>query len=123
MYDKALWNGVGFARTPGSREVLDRTTGKLVPCSSTTVCPMAVPVPPPANSTPDTPPLVNYAPGFGHGGFSGYINAKGEPAYKQAVYDFYSLVGSPAVTRKVLLHRITFSHYCLMCSEELFADM
>ena len=51
----------GAVITPGWKEVLDRATGKLVPCDATT-CPNAV-------------DGVNYAPFASFGGWSGAINA------------------------------------------------
>ena len=51
----------GATITPGWKQVLDRATGKLVPCDATT-CPNAV-------------DGVNYAPFASFGGWSGAINA------------------------------------------------
>ena len=58
----------GATITPGWKEVLDRSTGKLVACDATT-CPNAV-------------DGVNYAPFASFGGWSGAVNAavpEGEP--------------------------------------------
>ena len=51
----------GAMITPGWKQVLDRATGKLVPCDATT-CPNAV-------------DGVNYAPFASFGGWSGAVNA------------------------------------------------
>lgn len=70
---------VGAVILPGSKEVLDWTTGKLVPCDSKT-CPYAV------NG-------VNHAPFAAFGGWSGAINNKSK--VKDAAYAFLSYVSAP----------------------------
>ncbi len=70
--------------TPGWKEVLDRSTGKLVPCDATT-CPNAV-------------DGVNYAPFASFGGWSGAVNAASPKANQDAVYDFLSYMSSPAIS-------------------------
>jgi multiple sugar transport system substrate-binding protein len=70
----------GATITPGWKQVLDRTTGKLVPCDGTT-CPNAV-------------DGVNYAPFGSFGGWSGAVNAKSPSA--DATYDFLSYMSAPA---------------------------
>lgn len=72
----------GATITPGWKQVLDRATGKLVPCDATT-CPNAV------NG-------VNYAPFGSFGGWSGAINAKAPAAQQDAAYDFLSYMSAPA---------------------------
>jgi multiple sugar transport system substrate-binding protein len=72
----------GATITPGWKQVLDRSTGKLVPCDATT-CPNAV------NG-------VNYAPFGSFGGWSGAINAKSPAAQQDAAYDFLSYMSAPA---------------------------
>jgi len=67
---------------PGATEVLDRATGKLVPCDETT-CPYAV-------------DGVNYAPFASYGGWSGGINANADPLVKDATYAFFSYMCQPA---------------------------
>ena len=67
---------------PGSKQVLDRTTGKLVPCTAQN-CPHAV------NG-------VNHAPFASFGGWSGAVNAADDPKVKDAAYDFLSYVSQPA---------------------------
>jgi multiple sugar transport system substrate-binding protein len=72
----------GATITPGWKEVLDRTTGKLVPCDTTT-CPDAV-------------DGVNYAPFASFGGWSGAINAAvKDQAKKDAAFDFLSYMSAP----------------------------
>ena len=72
----------GATITPGWKEVLDRATGKLVPCDATT-CPNAV-------------DGVNYAPFASFGGWSGAINAQAPKKNQDAVYDFLSYMSAPA---------------------------
>jgi multiple sugar transport system substrate-binding protein len=75
-------NKVGSVILPGSKQVLDRATGKLVACTSTN-CPYAT------NG-------VNHAPFAAFGGWSGAINAADDPKVKDAAYDFLSYVSQPA---------------------------
>ena len=74
----------GATITPGWKQVLDRATGKLVPCDATT-CPNAV-------------DGVNYAPFASFGGWSGAINAASPKANQDAAYDFLSYMSSPAIS-------------------------
>jgi len=62
--------------------VLDRATGKLVPCDAKT-CPYAI-------------DGVNHAPYAAFGGWSGGINAKAKPKVKDAAYAFLSYMSQPA---------------------------
>jgi multiple sugar transport system substrate-binding protein len=72
----------GATITPGWKQVLDRATGKLVPCDATT-CPNAI-------------DGVNYAPFGSFGGWSGAVNAKAPKAQQDAAYDFLSYMSAPA---------------------------
>ena len=72
----------GATITPGWKEVLDRASGKLVPCDGTT-CPNAV-------------DGVNYAPFASFGGWSGAINAASPKENQDAAYDFLSYMSAPA---------------------------
>jgi multiple sugar transport system substrate-binding protein len=74
----------GATITPGWKQVLDRSSGKLVACDATT-CPNAV-------------DGVNYAPFASFGGWSGAINAKSPKDQQDAVYDFLSYMSSPAIS-------------------------
>ena len=74
----------GATITPGWKEVLDRATGKLVPCDATT-CPNAI-------------DGVNYAPFASFGGWSGAVNAASPKEQQDAVYDFLSYMSSPAIS-------------------------
>lgn len=71
----------GAVITPGYKEVLDRASGKLVPCDKTT-CPYAV-------------DGVNYAPFASFGGWSGGINAASPQKVKDAAYAFLSYMSQP----------------------------
>jgi multiple sugar transport system substrate-binding protein len=73
---------VGSVILPGSKQVLDRSTGKLVPCTSQN-CPYAI------NG-------INHGPFAAFGGWSGAINAADDPKVKDAAYDFLSYMSQPA---------------------------
>jgi multiple sugar transport system substrate-binding protein len=73
---------VGAVILPGSTKVLNRDTGKLVPCDKST-CPYAV-------------DGVNHAPFAAFGGWSGGINAKASQKVKDAAYAFLSFMSQPA---------------------------
>jgi len=73
---------VGAVILPGSTRVLDRDTGKLVPCSHQT-CPYAI------NG-------INHAPFAAFGGWSGGINAHANAKTKEAAYAFFSYMSQPA---------------------------
>ena len=67
---------IGAVIMPGSTEVLDPSTGKLVPCDANT-CPYAV-------------DGINFAPFAAFGGWTAAINKGSEDNVKQAAYDFLS---------------------------------
>ncbi len=73
---------VGSIITPGTKNVLDRGAGKLVPCDSNT-CPYAV-------------DGINHAPFAAFGGWSGAINKAAKPDVQKAAFAFFSSVSSPA---------------------------
>ncbi len=66
----------------GSKEVLDRATGKLVPVSK--------------ESAPNAVDGVNYAPFSAFGGWAGAINAKADQKKKDAAYAFLSYMNQAA---------------------------
>jgi multiple sugar transport system substrate-binding protein len=68
----------GAVILPGSTQVLDRATGKLVDCDDT-LCPYAV-------------DGINHAPFAAFGGWSGGINAAIDDKDKEATYAFFSYV-------------------------------
>ena len=68
--------------TPGWKQILDRSSGKLVACDATT-CPDAV-------------DGVNYAPFASFGGWSGAINAAAPKANQDAAFNFLSYMSAPA---------------------------
>ncbi len=72
---------VGSVISPGTKQVVDRASGKLVPCDATT-CPSAI------NG-------VNHAPFAAFGGWSGAINAAAKPDVQKAAFAFFSYVSSP----------------------------
>ncbi len=73
---------VGAVILPGSKQVLDRSTGQLVDCNST-ICPYAI------NG-------VNHAPFAAFGGWSGAINKAASAKVKDAAYAFLSYMSQPA---------------------------
>jgi len=73
---------IGVTILPGTRQVLDRATGKLVPCNKIT-CPYAI-------------DGVNHAPYAAFGGWVGAINAAAPPKTKDAGYAFLSYMSQPA---------------------------
>jgi len=72
---------VGAVIMPGSKQVLDRATGKLVDCDATT-CPYAI-------------DGVNHAPFAAFGGWSGAINKAKDAKTKDAAYAFLSYMSQP----------------------------
>lgn len=72
----------GSVITPGSKDVLNWSTGKLEACTAQN-CPYAL------NG-------VNHAPYAAFGGWSGGINAKAKDRVKDAAYAFFSYVSQPA---------------------------
>jgi multiple sugar transport system substrate-binding protein len=73
---------VGAVIMPGSTEVIDQSTGKLMACSATT-CPHAI-------------DGVNHAPLAAFGGWGGGINAHADAKVKDAAYAFLSYMAQPA---------------------------
>jgi multiple sugar transport system substrate-binding protein len=73
---------VGSTIIPGTTQVLDRKTGKLVACDKFT-CPYAI-------------QGVNHAPYAASGGWVGLVNAKANSQVKEAAYSFLSFMSQPA---------------------------
>ena len=73
---------VGAVILPGSKQVLDRSTGQLVDCNST-ICPYAT------NG-------VNHSPFAAFGGWSGAVNKAASSKVKDAAYAFLSYMSQPA---------------------------
>lgn len=71
----------GAVILPGSTQVLDRATGKLVPCDEN-ICPYAI-------------DGVNHAPFAAFGGWSGAINAASDDATKDAAFNYLAYVSAP----------------------------
>jgi multiple sugar transport system substrate-binding protein len=72
----------GAVILPGSKQVLDRKTGKLANCTAE-LCPHAI------NG-------INHAPFAAFGGWSGAINAKSKPEVKDAAYAYLSYMNNKA---------------------------
>ncbi len=97
---------VGAVITPGWTQVLDRATGKLVACDSTT-CPNAV-------------DGVNYAPFASFGGWSGAINAAADATKKDAAYAFLSYMSQADQSKEdVTLGKTGFNPYRTSHFEDL----
>jgi multiple sugar transport system substrate-binding protein len=97
---------VGAVVTPGSRQVVDRATGKLVACNAER-CPHAV-------------DGVNHAPFAAFGGWSGGINAKANPKVKDAAYTFFSYMSQPKQSNEdVTIGRTGFNPYRLSQFQDL----
>ncbi len=91
---------VGAVIMPGSRDVLDRFTRKLVPCDKIR-CPYAI-------------DGINYAPYAASGGWTAGINAAVDEAHQAAAYAFLSYVSQPAQSnRDVTLGSTGFNPYRL----------
>jgi len=73
---------VGAVITPGTTEVVDFSTGKLVPCDDKT-CPYAI-------------DGVNHAPYASFGGWSGGVSSGISQEKKDAAYAYFSYVAQPA---------------------------
>ncbi|MBX6322081.1 MAG: extracellular solute-binding protein [Rhodospirillaceae bacterium] len=73
---------VGAAIVPGSTQVIDRKTGKLMDCTAE-LCPYAI-------------DGVNHAPFAAFGGWSGAVNAAKDEKTKAAAYAFLSYMSQPA---------------------------
>jgi len=80
--DSKVVDKTGALVNPGSTEVLDWDTGKLVACDATT-CPYAV-------------DGVNHAPFASFGGWAGAVNASVDQKQKDAAYAFFSYMAQPA---------------------------
>jgi multiple sugar transport system substrate-binding protein len=84
--DSKVEDLVGAVIAPGSREVLDRKTGKLALCTKLT-CPYAV-------------GGINHAPYAANGGWSGAISSAAPAPAKDAAFAFLSYVSQPAQSRR-----------------------
>ncbi len=80
--DSKVKDKVGTIILPGSAEVLNRATGKLMPCDKQS-CPFAI-------------GGINHAPYAAFGGWSGGVNRSSAPESQKAAYAFLSYVSQPA---------------------------
>jgi multiple sugar transport system substrate-binding protein len=91
---------VGAVIIPGTRQVLDRSTGKLVACDAQH-CPYAI-------------DGVNHAPFAAFGGWSGGVNAKANAKVQDAAYAFFSYMAQPKQSNEdVTLGKTGFNPYRL----------
>ena len=77
----AIKDKMGAVPMPGTTQVLDRATGKLVDCTAD-ICPHAI-------------DGINFAPFAAFGGWAGAINKKADDKVKQAAYAFLSYMNQP----------------------------
>ncbi|WP_334944828.1 hypothetical protein [Nostoc sp.] len=75
-------NKVGATITPGTTQILDRQTNKLVACDKFT-CPYAI-------------EGINHAPYAASGGWAGFVNAKANLKVKNAAFAFLSFLSQSA---------------------------
>jgi multiple sugar transport system substrate-binding protein len=89
---------VGAVILPGSKQVLDRASGKLAACTAE-LCPYAV-------------DGINHAPFAAFGGWSGAVNAAKDQKTKDAAYDFLSYMSQPEQANvDVTIGRTGFNPY------------
>jgi multiple sugar transport system substrate-binding protein len=86
-------NKVGAVVVPGDTKILDRATGKLVPCDAT-LCPHAI-------------DGVNHAPFNAFGGWIGAINSKADPKAQAAALDYISYVSAPEQSNPDVTNGVT----------------
>ena len=97
---------VGAAILPGSKQVLNRDTGKLEDCTADT-CPYAV-------------DGVNHAPFASFGGWGGGVNAGADAKVKDAAYAFFSYMQQPAQSNvDVTIGKTGFNPYRVSQFESL----
>ena len=97
---------VGAVITPGSTEVIDRETGKLMPCTPE-LCPYAI-------------DGVNHAPVASFGGWSAGVSSGISQEKKDAAYAFFSYVSQPAQSNvDVTIGKTGFNPYRLSQFQDL----
>ncbi|KAG1678413.1 hypothetical protein FOA52_015180 [Chlamydomonas sp. UWO 241] len=94
----SLKSVIGTALVPGSTRVLNRQTGQLEECTPT-LCPLAVL----ERTYNGSMVLVNRAPHFGIGSFSGFVNAYLDNAHKQATYNLWSFLSEPIYSKELVM--------------------
>ncbi|KAG1664272.1 hypothetical protein FOA52_009774 [Chlamydomonas sp. UWO 241] len=87
-------DAVGVVNLPGSLRVLNRQIGGLEECTLE-LCPYAK-----LQRTYDGRTRRVNQVQFGTGGVSGFINARQDPVYQQAMYDFFSFVSQPTRSKQ-----------------------
>lgn len=85
---------LGIAKAPGSKKVLDRQTGKLVPCDKER-CPHA--------TYYDDIGFVNHAPYAAFGGWSGAVSANIPPEKQTLAMEFLAFTASKEESRKTVI--------------------
>ncbi|KAG1655623.1 hypothetical protein FOA52_008837 [Chlamydomonas sp. UWO 241] len=97
---------IGTAMVPGSTRVLNRQTDLLEECTPA-LCPHAK-----RERTYDGKEvLVNRAPHFGVGGFSGFVNALQAGSHQQVMYAFWSFMSEPMYSKKLVMTSLSIGPY------------
>ncbi|KAG1676736.1 hypothetical protein FOA52_005025 [Chlamydomonas sp. UWO 241] len=96
--DAAAKGMIGTAMVPGATRVLNRQTGRLEECTKA-LCPNALR----ERTYGGSEVLVNRAPHFGMGGFSGFVNAHQDEATQQAMYAFWSFMSEPIYSKQLFM--------------------
>uniref|UniRef100_A0A7S2KD76 G-protein coupled receptors family 3 profile domain-containing protein n=1 Tax=Leptocylindrus danicus TaxID=163516 RepID=A0A7S2KD76_9STRA len=86
-------NFLGVAALPGSKKILDRSTGKLKECTIDT-CPHSI--------YQEGLGLVNYAPAWGPTNWVGAVHAGKGQVKKQLMKEFFALVGRDSMSDVIL---------------------
>ncbi|GLI71278.1 hypothetical protein VaNZ11_016406 [Volvox africanus] len=89
-YHDGLGADLGVAALPGATEVLDRPTGRMVPCTSRYICPYAIYT----RLANGTFAFVNFAPYSAFGGWAGAISTAAPSEYQKKAYKFFSYVAN-----------------------------
>ncbi|KAG1676531.1 hypothetical protein FOA52_000074 [Chlamydomonas sp. UWO 241] len=92
---------IGVARPPGSTHVLNRQTGRMETCTRE-LCPYADLM----RSYDDREVIVNHSPYWGIGGVSGYVNARHDPVYQEAMYQYFSFILEPTYSKQRVIQQL-----------------
>ncbi|KAG1669631.1 hypothetical protein FOA52_010791 [Chlamydomonas sp. UWO 241] len=89
---------IGTAMVPGSTRALNRQTGRLEECTPA-LCPLAAL----ERTYNGSMVLVNRAPHFGIGSFSGFVNAYQDEGHQQATYSLWSFISEPIYSKELVM--------------------
>ncbi|KAG1669976.1 hypothetical protein FOA52_016237 [Chlamydomonas sp. UWO 241] len=97
---------IGTAMVPGSTRALNRQTGRLELCMPV-LCPHAVL----ERTYAGSEVLVNRAPHFSTGAWSGFVDARQTNVHQQAMYAFWSFMSEPAYSKQLAMSTIALGPY------------